>query len=685
MSFRPGVETIRFRRPTNKPVEKKEPEKDQFGSLAPQGWKRRHQGLLQDQVRRQQNGPIVPSFSVALRLLLLIRTTAAMYAIISDCDEVFNFYEPLHYFAHNSGFQTWEQSPQYAVRSWFYVLLHAPFAYFGPWLLGLGKRQQFFALRLFLGAISSACEAAFFRTVVVTVNEHVGRYLLFAMALSAGMFNASVAFLPSSFAMHANMLAASFWFHPATSTNTGVKRAFLATICVAVGAIVGWPFSAALGVPFVIEYALLPAGEIVPSVGDEKLAWSQKRLSTLVGAIVVAAIAVVVPTFAVDSWAYGRFTFPSLNIVLYNVFGENGPDLYGTEPFSYYFKNLFLNFNFFLPLALIALPALVVTYHFDFRRLGKTQMKPRNGETSPYILLALRLAPFYLWLAIFVTQPHKEERFMFPAYPFLCFNACVSIFLIRGWFETAFVAVTKSPYRAGQSEMFSWFTLLAVIVPSLLSLGRIMGQVKFYGAPTAITNHFQYTTLPSVLEELGYKPVSLPSQRPEDDPVWDLSPFEDMEDPLRVCYGAEWHRFPSSFLYPEGIDVQWIEGAFDGMMPRHWDNSSASTGWWPRDETRAIHLGRFNSENKASAEPGTYVPVDTCNYLVTLNLPSQPPTKAEPDYISDPAWEVEFCTEFLDAASSHGWARWIWLPGGVGEKQRVYGQYCLLKRAGETE
>lgn len=105
---------------------------------------------------------------------------------------MYNFYEPLHYFIHNAGFQTWEQSPEYAVRSWFYVLLHAPFAYAGPWLLSLGKRQQFFALRLCLGAISSVCEAKFFRAVVEAVNERVGRYLLFAMCLSAGMFSASV-------------------------------------------------------------------------------------------------------------------------------------------------------------------------------------------------------------------------------------------------------------------------------------------------------------------------------------------------------------------------------------------------------------------------------------------------------------------------------------------------------------
>jgi alpha-1,2-mannosyltransferase len=64
-----------------------------------------------------------------------------MYSNIQDCDEgkshgnfdyfveqditsVFNFWEPLHYIDHGHGFQTWEVTPMYAIRSWAYVLLH---------------------------------------------------------------------------------------------------------------------------------------------------------------------------------------------------------------------------------------------------------------------------------------------------------------------------------------------------------------------------------------------------------------------------------------------------------------------------------------------------------------------------------------------------------------------------------
>lgn len=113
----------------------------------------------------------------------------------------------------------------------------------------------------------------------------------------------------------------------------------------------------------------------------------------------------------------------------------------------FYLANLFLNFNLALPLALLSLPALAVTYRFDFRRLGVSQTKPKPGQSSPYTLVALRLSGFYLWLIVMSAQPHKEERFMYPAYPLLCMNAAVTVFLIKGWAETAFVKATTSPYR----------------------------------------------------------------------------------------------------------------------------------------------------------------------------------------------------------------------------------------------
>jgi len=408
--------------------------------------------------------------------------------------------------------------------------------------------------------------------------------------------------------MYTTMLAASYWFHPATSTPTGIRRMRWAVFYTAVGAIVGWPFAAALGIPIIFEQLLVAGGEIVPPA--DRPAWSARRRSNLIFAIAAAAL-VAVPVILVDSWAYGRLVFPSLNIVMYNMFSRFGPDLYGTEPASYYVANLFLNFNVFAPLALLSLPALAITYKYDFRRLGKTQMRPKVGESSPYLLLANRLAPFYIWFIILTLQKHKEERFMFPAYPLLCFNAVVTVYLVRGWGETLFVKLTNSPYRAGRTSMFSMFTLAAILIPSFLSIGRIVGMFKFYHAPFDVIHHLQYHTLPDVLADLGFSPIAYPSgyyPKPDEVPEWDLSPIAEMDPPITICYGTEWHRFPGSYLIPEGIEIQWIQTDFDGMMPRRWDPSE-NDGLWPRAETRAIHLGRFNGENKASAENGTFVSI----------------------------------------------------------------------------
>ena len=106
-----------------------------------------------------------------------------------------------------------------------------------------------------------------------------------------------------------------------------------------------------------------------------------------------------------------------LNIVLYNVFGGagKGPNIYGTEPWHFYIRNLILNFNLWFVLALAALPLVVLSY-------------PVRGHapTRQTILRTITVTlPFYLWLAIFTLQPHKEERFMYPAYPALALNAAI--------------------------------------------------------------------------------------------------------------------------------------------------------------------------------------------------------------------------------------------------------------------
>ncbi|KAF9055820.1 asparagine-linked glycosylation 9 protein isoform a [Panaeolus papilionaceus] len=665
------VQHIRFRGPTNGPP------------APPKPVQQRHTGILQDQLRRAQKRPWTPSFSLAVRILLLVRVTGAMYANIGDCDEVFNFWEPLHFLDQGSAFQTWELSPKYALRSWAYLLLHILPPRIGRVFLPGDKRAAFFALRIFLAGISGLVEAAMYRTILTKINERVGRYFFFMMLFSAGMWNATTAFLPSTFAMHTFALAFSYALAPASLANN--KRTLAATLLFATGAIVGWPFALAIAIPFVFEELFIYSADAVTP--QSRSSWIQKRFTRLIGSGVLALL-LFIPVIGIDSLAYGKLAIVPWNIIKYNIFGgsDRGPNLYGTEPWNFYLLNLVLNFNCILPLSLISLPALFVTYFVDRRRLGL--VSPNSNQSSPFTILALRLAPLYLWIGILSLQPHKEERFMFPVYPLLCFNAAVSVYLIRGWMEVAYVKATSSPYRASQTYLFRNFTSSVVVATSVLSLARIAAVYVYYHAPLDIAFDFQIKELPRLLNDTALLPVYPPGTHEEDTPRIDLTPVREFE--LNLCLGKEWYRFPGNYLIPNGVHVRFIKSEFNGMLPRHFEEklpekpsednvwSQLSAKWWLRPQTTIVP-DDLNDLNKEDVRH--YMPVDQCDYLIDLDFPLHPITSPlEPRYaVMDETWERIYCHTFLDARHSFPLTRIFWFPGKAWQATNEFGDYCLLR------
>ncbi|KAI0078866.1 glycosyltransferase family 22 protein [Panus rudis PR-1116 ss-1] len=661
-----NVQTIRFRKP-------------QKPDAAPTKPKNRHSGILQDQLRRAQKGPWVPSFATAFRVLLLMRVAGAMYSNIQDCDEVFNFWEPLHYLDRGYGFQTWETSPTFSIRSWAYILLHLLPAKLASLALGPGKRPSFFAVRIFLAFISSLCETTLYRTAVEKINYRVGRYIFFMLVFSSGLWSASTAFLPSTFAMYANTLAFAWSLEPTSSRN--FRRVLFTTLAFATGAIVGWPFAAAVAIPFILEELVLPGNDVVKP--EAQVSWFLARFGRLVTCAAVAAL-LFIPVVALDTLFYGRLTVVPWNIVKYNVFPDaaRGPELYGTEPVTFYIFNLLLNFNVLVPFALLSLPALAITRWIDSKRLGD---KPAPGTSSPFTLLAIRLAPVYVWLGILSKQPHKEERFMYPIYPMICFNAAVALYLIRGWFEVAFVTITKSPYKASRTSLFSRFTLSVISASIIFSGSRTLALWEYYHAPMTVAFRFETQELPRLLNATGH--ISLPpppipgassGQRYDDDeerPRLDYSPLKEFG--LRLCYGKEWYRFPGHYLIPDGIQVDWVKSEFDGMLPGHFPRSEGSlvdriTG------TKAIPSG-LNDLNREN--PEFYVDVSTCDYLIDLDFPLHPRSAPhEPRYITDTkTWDKVTCHKFLDVQHSSLLTRTLWMPGSRWQEPNEFGEYCLLR------
>lgn len=150
-----------------------------------------------------------------------------------------------------------------------------------------------------------------------------------------------------------------------------------------------------------------------------------------------------VPIILVDYSFYKKIQFVPLNIVLYNVINTGqgkGPDIYGlssiyhppgTEPWDYYLKNLFLNFNIVSVLAISSIPIVLTSWIVSY-----LLSKVKNGDDKPnHWRYVVQTSAFYIWLVIFSLQPHKEERFMFVVYPLICFNAGVSLLFLKSLFS----------------------------------------------------------------------------------------------------------------------------------------------------------------------------------------------------------------------------------------------------------
>uniref|UniRef100_A0A8C0N797 Mannosyltransferase n=1 Tax=Canis lupus familiaris TaxID=9615 RepID=A0A8C0N797_CANLF len=337
-----------------------------------------------------------PEGSTAFKCLLSARLCAALLSNISDCDETFNYWEPTHYLIYGKGFQTWEYSPVYAIRSYAYLLLHAWPAAFHARILQTNKILVFYFLRCLLAFVSCICELYFYKAVCKKFGLHVSRMMLAFLVLSTGMFCSSSAFLPSSFCMFTTLVAMTGWYMDKTS---------VAVLGVAAGAILGWPFSAALGLPIAFDLLVM-----------------KHRWKSFFHWSLVALILFLVPVVVIDSYYYGKLVVAPLNIVLYNVFTPHGPDLYVQNLGHPYWLTLapmyiwFLIFfiqphkeeRFLFPVypliclcGAVALSALQKCYHFVFQRYRLEHYTVTSNWLASGMLFLFGLLSFSRSVALF--------------------------------------------------------------------------------------------------------------------------------------------------------------------------------------------------------------------------------------------------------------------------------------------
>jgi alpha-1,2-mannosyltransferase len=246
---------------------------------------------------------------------------------------------------------------------------------------------------------------------------------------------------------------------------------------------------------------------------------------------------------------------------MYNVFSgsERGPNIFGTEPWDFYIRNLLLNFNVWFLLALIAGPLLGL----NFLVHNKSTSKRFSIRYLWFII------PFYLWLTIFTLQPHKEERFMYPAYPLLCLNASIATHVILSYIGASGSSKIMRKISGQLKLAFVGAFFLSATVAGVL---RIIGVVSAYQAPL------------QVYSPLGRFPKAMSDET--------------------VCLGKEWYRFPSSYFLPSGMRAKFVKSAFDGLLPGEFNEAKVGFGLFPGTWLDPPGMNDLNIE-----DPGKYVGV----------------------------------------------------------------------------
>lgn len=447
-----------------------------------------------------------PDASTALRMFLLLRMTGAIFAPIMDCDETFNYWEPLHYMMYGRGYQTWEYAPEFALRSYGYLLPHAAAAYASGAAFGLSKTHSFALLRALLAGLTVACEMYLYAGIKKRCGNALGAAYLWISLFLPGLWHAAPAFIPSAFAMQCTALAYGAFLR-------GKQQYPLAVFIAAASVLLGWPFAGLVFLPMglhILAAACLQCGQ-TPTACTDLL----KIMAGGVAGIVLPATY----SFVVDSWFYGRPVLPVWNIIKYNVFGQggdgSGSELYGVEPASYYLKNLLLNFNMALPLA-VAAPLVLLALLAAKAAGGSTDARwPKwvnaNGTAAS---LGTICAAVFLWVGFMTSNPHKEERFLFPVYALLPLMAAMGL---RGGLHLlaialencgltsptvtvpaiagAEVGVARSKQLSAPSRWAERCMVLLVCGAMTLFLGRAGILHMAYSAPMSAWAHVSHITL----------------------------------------------------------------------------------------------------------------------------------------------------------------------------------------------
>jgi alpha-1,2-mannosyltransferase len=559
---------------------------------------------------------------------------------IDDTDETYGYWEPLHYLTFGKGMQTWEYAPKFAIRTYAYIIALLPYTKICHFL-GMSKYEIFYAVRMLLATITAYSQTTF----ILAINDAFGLALMrlctIFLLFSPGVFLASTAFLPSASAMNCVMLGFAAYY----------QKDYVKTIlfgCIAV-LCTGWPF---VGVVFLAPGLHMLYDTYTTSKPNE-------RISNTIGFLFNVFCAIIIiggSASCVDRFFYGRWTFPTWNILVYNA-GGNGDNLYGVEPSSYYTRNLLLTLGIAWPLGVTA-PLLLLREYNE----GKRFRANNSIRINSFIQKVVSSLSASLWLALLYSRPHKEDRFMYPIYPLMALTAAYTFVTVLDMIGDIVARSTGNPRplslqldfleisridditadgtmeekaerlqeafkkrKTTPYKVKNFLLIVCLCVCVLLSFIRILslqenfsGYLNLWSDVTPEINKIIFPVDDATINEYT---ENKHKQHTQSNNVPDVT----------ICLGGEWYRFASHFHLPDHANLAFVKDTFMAQLPQYYPAPlKGSSGLYAIQSGTSSDAtsSTMNGENKL--EDSRFVDIQKCDYVVS----SLDKTNADPRGLS---------------------------------------------------
>jgi alpha-1,2-mannosyltransferase len=148
--------------------------------------------------------------------------------------------------------QTWEYSPEFAIRTYAFILPLSPLGYIASHF-NMQKLHIFYLIRFLIGQFTAYCCSRLISAVEKTFKQDIHLPMCVFLLSSPGLFYASTSYLPSAVSSSLLMLAFAYWLND--SYSSAIFSACIAVIYS------GWPFVGVLFAPMGVHMLLRTASK----------------------------------------------------------------------------------------------------------------------------------------------------------------------------------------------------------------------------------------------------------------------------------------------------------------------------------------------------------------------------------------------------------------------------------------